>query len=242
MPAVIEIEGLGKKYSSASGDTWAVRDLDLAVPAGCVYGLLGRNGAGKTTTLRALSGLVQADEGHISIFGEACPAKLPKVVRRLGVYIDGVNLDPTLSGRRNLEVLGRLRRIPSARVDEVLELVGLGSRGRDRLSSYSLGMRHRLGIASALLGHPDLLVLDEPTNGLDPAGIVAIRDLIRSLNSQAATTVLLSSHQLGEVAALCDRVAIMAGGRLRAEGTPEEIAGDITVEALESAFMELTNG
>lgn len=237
----VEVVGLGKRFRSANGWHWAVRGLDFSVPQGSIFGLLGRNGAGKTTTMQSLVGLAGPDEGRIEILGVSCPEGISSVIARVGAVIEGPNLDPSFSGRRNLEVLARLRQISVERIDEVLEIVDLASRAGDPLASYSLGMRGRLGLAAALLGGPDLLILDEPTNGLDPVGIVATRDLLRRLNKEHGTTILLSSHQLGEVAALCDRVAILHNGCVRVEGTPESLTNGAHEGDFESAFMELTS-
>jgi len=231
----IEIQGLGKVYRTPSGPRWAVRGLDLSVPTGAIYGLVGRNGAGKTTTLRVLLGLVRADEGRALAQGMMVPQQLPGIMGQVGSLIDGPGLHPTFSGRRNLEVLGRLHRISRKRIDETLAIVDLADRAEEPLLSYSTGMRQRLAVAAALLTKPTLLILDEPTNGLDPGGIVAFRDLLRSLNEDHGVTILLSSHQLTEVARLCHRLAIIHAGEVRAEGTPQTLSssgpagGDVVV-------------
>jgi ABC-2 type transport system ATP-binding protein len=233
--AAIEVQGLGKVYRTPAGPRWAVRGLDLSVPTGTIYGLLGRNGAGKTTTLRVLLGLVRADEGRALVQGMSVPQQLPSIMGEIGSVVDGPRLHPTFSGRRNLEVLGRLHRISRTRIDETLAIVDLADRAREPLSSYSTGMRQRLAVAAALLTKPTLLILDEPTNGLDPGGVVALRDLLRSLNEDHGVTILLSSHQLTEVARLCHRLAIVHAGEVRAEGTPRTLlssqpaGGDVVV-------------
>ncbi|GAB2925332.1 ABC transporter ATP-binding protein [Rhodococcus aerolatus] len=211
--SVLVTRGLTKRY----GRVTAVSGVDLDVRRGDVFGFLGANGSGKTTTVRMLLGLVLATSGSIELLGEPMPKRRRSVLPRVGALIEGPAHQDRLSGRANLLALdaagpgsGRGRR---ARVDTVLEQVGLGEVGRRPVGKYSLGMRQRLGLAGALLRAPDLLVLDEPTNGLDPQGIREIRDLLLELNA-AGTTIFLSSHLLAEVEQLCTRVAVLDGGRL----------------------------
>jgi ABC-2 type transport system ATP-binding protein len=211
----VRTEGLTKRY----GDVTAVDALDLTVRPGEVYGFLGPNGAGKTTTLRMLLGLVRPTSGTIRVLGEP-PGRLDGV----GALIEGPAFYPYLSGRDNLRVLARYTGTPAVRIDVVLDLVDLADRAGDRYETYSLGMKQRLGVAAALLKDPRLLVLDEPTNGLDPAGMADMRALIRRLGA-AGCTVLLSSHLLGEVQQICDRVGVIANGRLVAESTVAELRG-----------------
>jgi ABC-2 type transport system ATP-binding protein len=199
--------------------------LDLTVPEGGVFGFLGPNGSGKTTTIRCLLGLARPSAGSCRVFGADCTSELPKVIARIGSLVETPALFPNFSGRRNLTLLARMYRIENARVDAALEEVGLASRARDRVKNYSLGMRQRLGIAAALLKEPDLLVLDEPANGLDPAGIKEVRELLRSLASEGRT-IFVSSHILSEVQQVCDRVAILANGRLITTGPVEEVLSD----------------
>jgi ABC-2 type transport system ATP-binding protein len=211
----------------------AVDGLDLAVEPGGVFGFLGPNGSGKTTTIRMLLGLVGADSGRLSLFDRPVPAELPAVIDRIGALVETPLFFPNFSGRLNLELLSDLAGLPRSRVGEVLEQVGLAGRADDRVRGYSLGMRQRLGIAAALLKRPALLILDEPTNGLDPAGIREIRELIRSLGS-SGTTVFLSSHLLNEVEQVCDRVAILSHGRCVASGSVADVlatrsAGELRV-------------
>ena len=198
--------------------------MDLTVdPAdGAVHGFLGPNGSGKTTTLRVLLGLVRADAGTVTLFGEPVPGRLHTVVSRVGSIVESPQFFANFSGRRNLELLGAVGGIPRSRVDEVLDRVGLHGRGDDRVKGYSLGMRQRLAIAGALLKSPELLILDEPTNGLDPAGIREIRELIRELGN-SGVTVLLSSHLLSEVQAVCDAVTIAVRGRTIAAGPVADV-------------------
>jgi ABC-2 type transport system ATP-binding protein len=220
---VIEVSGAHKVYRRwRRPPERAVDGLDLAVEAGGVFGFLGPNGSGKTTTIRMLLGLVGADTGRLTLFGRSVPDELPAVIGRVGALVESPLFFPNFSGRLNLELLSDLAELPRQRVDEVLEQVGLADRARDRVKGYSLGMRQRLGIAAALLKQPELLILDEPTNGLDPAGIREIRELIRSLGS-SGTTVFLSSHLLGEVEQVCDRVAILSRGRCVAAGSVADV-------------------
>jgi ABC-2 type transport system ATP-binding protein len=228
-PAVIETAGLRKVYRSLAGRrVVAVDDLDLVVPAGGVHGFLGPNGSGKTTTIRMLLGLARPTRGDMRLFGEQVPARLPAVMDRVGAVVEEPKFVPTFSGRRNLQLLARPLGIPASSVDAALEQVGLAARDRDRYGGYSLGMRQRLAIAATLLKSPDLLILDEPTNGLDPAGIRDIRDMIRGLG-ESGVTVLLSSHILAEVQQVCRSVSIIGNGRLLASGPVEDLVGDNTL-------------
>jgi ABC-2 type transport system ATP-binding protein len=220
---VIEVEGLRKTYRRLRGGTvTAVDGLDLTVPEGGVFGFLGPNGSGKTTTIRCLLGLVRSTQGRCQVLGAEVPAALPKVIGRVGSIVESPTLFPTFSGRRNLELLAGVGRIDRARVGPALERVGLADRGGDLVRTYSLGMKQRLGIAAALLKDPQLLILDEPANGLDPAGIKEMRDLLRSLGAEGRT-VFVSSHILSEIEQMCDRVAILARGKLVTAGPVREV-------------------
>jgi ABC-2 type transport system ATP-binding protein len=216
-PIVVTHE-LTKRY----GRHTAVDAVNLTVRPGEVYGFLGPNGAGKTTTLRMLVGLVRPTAGAARVLGGR-PGD-PSVLRRLGALIEGPGFYPYLSGRDNLRVLARYNRLGEVEVERALDQVDLRARGDDAFRSYSLGMKQRLGVAAALLGEPDLLILDEPTNGLDPGGMAEVRALVRRLAGQGRT-VLLSSHLLGEVQQVCDRVGVIDGGRLLAESTVAELRG-----------------
>ena len=223
MAAVIEIEGLRKSYRRLHGGrTVAVDHLDLSVPAGGVFGFLGPNGAGKTTTIRCLLGLVRPTGGAMRLLGADPRRSLATVIGRVGSLVEAPALFPGFSGRRNLLLLGGTLGIGPVAVDAALERVGLAGRARDLVKSYSLGMRQRLGVAAALLRDPELLILDEPANGLDPAGIKEVRELLRRLGDEGRT-VFVSSHLLSEVQQMCDRVAILARGRLIAEGPVREV-------------------
>jgi ABC-type multidrug transport system ATPase subunit len=200
----------------------AVDRLNLSVRRGEVYGFLGPNGAGKTTTLRMLLGLVRATSGTARVLGEA-PGD-PESLARVGAMVEEPAFYPYLSGRDNLRVITRYVGCPEDGIDAALDAVGLLQRGGDRFKAYSQGMRQRLGVAAALLKDPELLILDEPTNGLDPAGMADMRTLIRTLGS-GDRTVLLSSHLLGEVQQVCDRVGVISNGALIAEGRVDELRG-----------------
>jgi ABC-2 type transport system ATP-binding protein len=221
--AVIEIAALRKEYRSLRGRrTVAVEGLDLTVEAGGVFGFLGPNGSGKTTTIRCLLGLVAPTSGTCRLFGKDSQHDLASVIRHVGAVVETPALFPTMSGRRNLELLGSLYGIGHTKVDEVLEITGLRGRDRDLVKNYSLGMRQRLGIAASLLKDPHLLILDEPANGLDPAGIREVREMLRRLGSEGRT-VFVSSHILSEVQHTCDRVAILARGRCVASGPVADV-------------------
>ncbi|MGH9085639.1 MAG: ABC transporter ATP-binding protein [Acidimicrobiales bacterium] len=216
--AVIEVRSLRKEYRAGRGRRSVALDgVDFEVPAGGVFGFLGPNGAGKTTTIRCLLGLVRPTAGHALVLGVDPQVHYDRIQRRVGALIETQALVPWFSGRRNLVHLGDLHRLPRSRVAEVLDLVGLGDRADDLVRTYSLGMRQRLGIAAALLKDPELLILDEPANGLDPEGIVEVRRLLRQLGAEGRT-VFVSSHQLAEVQQMCDQVAVLAHGRCVAAG------------------------
>jgi ABC-2 type transport system ATP-binding protein len=218
MTAVIQIEGLRKTFRTLRGGARVALDgFDMTVEAGQVHGFLGPNGSGKTTTLRTLLGLVGADDGHMSILGHPAPEGLPEVAPRLGAIVESPQFFGNFSGRRTLQLLARAGGVPVERVEAVLAQVGLGDRGNERVKGYSLGMKQRLAVASALLKEPELLILDEPANGLDPAGIREMRDLMREL-STAGVTVLVSSHILAEIQLICDHVTIISRGRRVATG------------------------
>ncbi len=240
--AVIEIEGLRKEFRRLRGHpTVALAGLDLSVPEGGVFGFLGPNGAGKTTTIRCLLGLVRPGGGRLRVLGADSPATLAEVMRRVGSIVETPALFPGFSGRRNLRLLGRLYGLGLGRVDEVLGVVGLAERADDLVRHYSLGMKQRLGIGAALLKDPELLILDEPANGLDPAGIKEVRDLLRRLGGEGRT-VFVSSHLLSEVQQTCDRVAILARGRTVAVGPVGEVLARGRPTTLVVRLAELERG
>lgn len=242
MRGVIQIEGLRKTYRRLRGGTTvAVDGLDLEVREGGVFGFLGPNGAGKTTTIRCLLGLVAPSAGHISLLGADVPRALPAVIRRVGSIVETPALFPRFTGRRNLEVLARIDGIGKNAVDDVLGRVGLGDRGDDLVKTYSLGMKQRLGIGAALLRDPAVLVLDEPANGLDPAGIVEVRELLRRLGAEGRT-VFVSSHLLSEIEQTADRVAILARGRCVREGAVADVLASGGGEGLVVRLRDLGAG
>ncbi|MFE2956912.1 ABC transporter ATP-binding protein [Nocardia tengchongensis] len=220
--AIAVTDRLTKRY----GSHLAVDAVGMTVHRGEIYGFLGPNGAGKTTTLRMLTGLIRPSSGSATVLGRA-PGD-PDALRRMGVLIEGPGFYPYLSGRDNLRVLARYRGVGDDAVADALDRVALSARGGDRFRTYSLGMKQRLGVAAALLGRPDLLILDEPTNGLDPAGMADMRELITGLAADGHT-VVLSSHLLSEVQEICDRVGVISGGRLLTESTVRELRGQASL-------------
>jgi ABC-2 type transport system ATP-binding protein len=230
----VSVDGLTKRYGAVT----AVDHLTFDVEPGVVTGFLGPNGAGKTTTLRMLLGLVTPTAGRALIDGRPY-AELAEPRRVVGAVLEATGFHPGRCGRDHLRVLAEAAGIPRSRVDVVLERVGLTDVAQWRVGGYSLGMRQRLGLASALLGDPRLLVLDEPANGLDPAGMAELRDLLRGLADEGRT-VLMSSHVLSEVAQTVDRVVIVAGGALRHAGPLAELIA-ANGESLEAAFLRLTS-
>jgi ABC-2 type transport system ATP-binding protein len=230
--SVVSAESLTKRF----GEIVAVDDLTFALEAGTVTGFLGPNGAGKTTTMRLLLGLAEPSAGDARVFGRRY-RDLEEPTRLVGAVLESNDFDPGRSGRDHLRALGLAAEIPWSRVDEVLELVELAADAGRRVKTYSLGIRQRLGLAAALLGEPELLVLDEPANGLDPAGVHWLRGFMRSF-AEGGRTVLVSSHVLAEVAQVVDHVMIIDRGRLVAAARLEELtAGGDT---LEEVYLGLT--
>ena len=220
---VIEIEGLRKEYRGRGRTRVAAIDnLDLAIPESGVFGFLGPNGSGKTTTIRCVLGLVRPTRGRLRLLDRPVPGELRDAIRRVGAIVETPALFPTMTGRENLRLLAAVDRIGDRRVEEVLGAVGLDERAGDVVRKYSLGMRQRLALAAALLKDPELLILDEPANGLDPAGIRQVRALMRQLADEGRT-VFVSSHILSEIEHTCDRVAILSHGRCVAQGTVREV-------------------
>ena len=221
--AAIEAQKLSKRFRSLV----AVDGVDLCVEEGQVFGFLGPNGAGKTTTMRMLLGLIAPSEGEVRIFGRELARDFKRAIAPVGALIEGAAFYPFLSARSNLDLFAGIsgRRDP-ARREAVLEQVGLASRADERVSGYSQGMRQRLGLALAMLERPRLLILDEPTNGLDPQGSREIRELVRRVRDEDGTTVVVSSHLLSEMEEICDRVAIIARGRLLRVGPLADVVGD----------------
>ena len=218
----IEAYSLTKVYRTRNGKRAAVEGLDLRVPVGGIHGFLGPNGSGKTTTIRMLLGLIAADSGHVRIFDHEVPLAISQVIDRVGAIVEQPKFFPGFSGQKNLELIAHAIGARQRRVDKVLNEVGLGRRSGDKFRHYSLGMKQRLAIAATLLKDPDLLIFDEPTNGLDPAGIHDIRAMMRHL-AQRGKTVLVSSHILAEVQQIANTVTIISQGRLIAEGNVSDI-------------------
>jgi ABC-2 type transport system ATP-binding protein len=217
---VIETRGLTKRFGSRT----AIDAVDLRVPAGCAFGFLGPNGAGKTTMIRMLLGLTRASAGSMSLLGRPVPAERGRALARVGAIIEEPRFVPHLSGRENLEIVAAVRGPEAAeRIAPSLARVGLGDRADEKVRRYSLGMRQRLGVARCLLADPQLLILDEPTNGLDPGGIQEFRLMIREMVEQEGRTVFISSHLLDEVEKICDAAAIVDRGRVISQGPIGEL-------------------
>lgn len=224
MAAPLEIEAISKSY----GKTLAVSELSLFVPQQSVYGFLGPNGAGKSTTIRMVLGLQRPDRGTISLFGHPQSAARMASLRRVGSLVESPSLYQHLTGRENLELHRRLLSLSTDSIDEVLKTVELTSVADRLVRTYSLGMKQRLGLAQALLGNPELLILDEPTNGLDPAGIHEVRSLLINLVNRRDVTVFISSHLLSEIEQIATHLAIISEGVLRFEGTQQELRARAT--------------
>ncbi|HEX6684322.1 MAG TPA: ABC transporter ATP-binding protein [Candidatus Limnocylindrales bacterium] len=222
MTSVLEINGLRKTYRARGGPRRALDGFDMQVEAGQVHGFLGPNGSGKTTTLRTLLGLIRADGGRMRILGQEVPKALPQVAGLVGAIVESPQFFPNFTARDTLSLLCDAGNVEQTRVGWALELVGLTDRSRDKVKSFSLGMKQRLAVASALLKQPKLLILDEPANGLDPGGIREMREMMARL-SEGGMTVVLSSHILSEVQIICDNVTIISLGRRVAAGPVSEV-------------------
>jgi ABC-2 type transport system ATP-binding protein len=231
----VETHGLTKSF----GQNVAVNDVELRVPRGCAFGYLGPNGAGKTTLIRVLLGLTEVDSGTMSLLGHEVPKHRDIALARVGAIVDEPRFHAHLTGRQNLEILSASREPESRRrIAPALERVGLSQRADDRVAEYSMGMRQRLGVAACLIGDPQLLMLDEPMNGLDPAGMQDMREMIKSLVEEGRT-VVLSSHLLDEVERTCDAVAIVDKGRVIRQGSISELlAGSSLVVEIECSDSE----
>lgn len=237
---IIETKNLTKSY----GHFTAVSHLDLHIKKGSVYGFLGPNGAGKSTTMKMFLGLTQPSAGSFRIDKKSYPKDRVAILKEIGSFIEAPAFYGNLSGEENLDIIRKILGLPKSSVDDALELVGL-SQFRKRLAKkYSLGMKQRLGLAGALLGRPPILILDEPTNGLDPVGIHEIRTLIKSLPDQYDCTVLVSSHLLSEVELMADDIGILNHGRLLFEGTIQELRASahdsgFPTDNLEDTFLAM---
>lgn len=228
MNNIVTTEHLTKKYKSFI----AVNDVSLHIRKGSIYGFLGPNGAGKSTTMKMLLGLTAPTKGVFTIDGKQFPADRIPILKEIGSFIESPSFYANLTGRENLDIIRRILELPKSAVDDALELVGL-SEFADRLAKkYSLGMKQRLGLAGALLGRPPILILDEPTNGLDPSGIHEIRNLIKSLPDLYDCTILISSHMLSEIELIADDIGILNHGHLLFEGSLDELQQ----HALQSGF------
>lgn len=240
---IIETKHLTKTY----GDFTAVSGIDLHIPKGEVYGFLGPNGAGKSTTMKMLLGLTKPTSGSFTIDGKQYPENRTEILKEIGSLIEAPAFYGNLTGEENLEILRRILGLPKSDVLEALEIVGL-TQVRKRLArNYSLGMKQRLGLAGAIIGKPPILILDEPTNGLDPVGIHEIRTLIRSLPERFGCTVLVSSHLLSEIELMADTIGILNHGRLLFEGTMAGLQASAAslgypTDNLEEMFLALIDG
>ena len=239
----IETSGLTRRFGSAA----AVEDVSLRVPTGSVYGFLGLNGAGKTTTIRLLLGLLRPTRGIVTLLGRSMPTHRIENLRDIGSLIETPSVYPHLTGRENLEAVRRILGAPAAATSRALVTVGLGGAESKLVREYSLGMKQRLGLAQCLLGDPRLLVLDEPTNGLDPGGIQEVRDLVRRLPAERGTTVFLSSHILSEVEQVATHIGVIHRGRIRFQGTvasvldPLETLLELRVDAPADVLLDLSS-
>ena len=232
---ILEIKNLSKKC----GSSYRVKNLSMSIPKSCVYGFLGPNGAGKTTTLKMILGLIKKDAGEIKMFGEDVSAKnLLSLLHKTGSLIENPGGYPHLSGLENMQIIAKLKGVNESEIEKALKTVRLYEQKDKKLGAYSLGMKQRLGIAMALLGDPKFLILDEPSNGLDPAGIMEIRNLITSLPKERDITVLISSHLLNEIEQMADYVGIIHQGQMLYQGKLSEL--ESTGENLEQIFLELT--
>jgi ABC-2 type transport system ATP-binding protein len=220
MEKIVEIEGLTKVFSNARG----IHDVTMTVERGDIYGFFGPNGAGKTTVMKIMTGLSRANKGKVRLFGYDVATHFEQAMAKVGVLIETAEAYTYMSGRRNLELAARFYpEVNNRRLDEVLEIVGLSAFQHEKVSQYSLGMKQRLGLASAILSKPELLILDEPTNGLDIEGMVQIREIILKLAKEEQITFLISSHLIHEMELMCNRIGIIYGGKLIREGVPSEL-------------------
>ena len=208
---VLEVKGVKKKL----GKREIIKGLDLSVNEGEIFGFLGPNGAGKTTTIRMLVGLISPNEGEIVVCGKSVLSEKEQALKNVGAVVENPELYKYLSGRENLMQIARTRKVSKEEVEELIDLVGLKDRIDDKVRKYSLGMKQRLGLAAALIGDPKLLILDEPTNGLDPSGIIDFRDVVKKASRERGMAVFISSHILSEVQNLCDRVAFINNGVIK---------------------------
>lgn len=237
MKEIVKTNGLTKRYK----DTLSVNDLNMNVKEGRIYGFLGPNGAGKSTTLKMLLNLVRPTAGEIDIFGKRlCAQSRNDILKDTGSLIESPSFYGHLTGRENLEILQTILDVPRKNIDEVLRIVRLDRQQNKKVSAYSLGMKQRLGLAGALLSYPKLLILDEPTNGLDPAGIQEMRELIKSLPKQYGMTVIVSSHLLSEIDQMVEDIGIIANGKMMYQGPLNLLHETDKTKSLEEIFLDLT--
>ncbi len=237
MNIIAETHDLTKRY----GDNLSVSELNMKVREGSIYGFLGPNGAGKSTTLKMLLGLVNPSGGSMELFGEKVTGKNRiKVLRQIGSLIESPSYYGNLTARENLKIYTSILGLPEENIDKVLDIVRLDKKSKKRVSAFSLGMKQRLGLAGALISFPKLLVLDEPTNGLDPSGIQEMRALIRSLPEKYGMTVIISSHLLSEIDKIVDDIGIISCGKLMYQGTLENLHNMDASKSLEEIFLDLT--
>ena len=220
MSFAIETRDLNYSYAR---DRKSVNNLSLQVPSGSIYGFLGPNGAGKTTTIRLLTGMLLSDKDNVFIQGKSLQKNLPEIFSSMGTLIEMPSLYLHLSGKENLRLIATMRGIPRNRIDDALHTAGLAAVANKKAKQYSLGMKQRLGIAMAMLSDPELLILDEPANGLDPTGIIEVRELLIRLNKERGKTIFVSSHLLGEVEKTCTHIGIIHHGIMRYNGTLEQM-------------------
>jgi len=231
---IIDIQGLSKTYKNNRG----IDNITLQVHRGDIYGFFGSNGAGKTTVMKILTGLVRADRGSVRLFGLDPAQRYEDAMKHVGVLIEKAEAFEYMSGYKNLELAARLYpQLPKSRIDEVLELTGLAANKKEKVGGYSLGMKQRLGIAAAILSKPKLLILDEPTNGLDIEGMVEIRELITQLAREEQITFFLSSHLISEMEKICNRIGIIHHGKLIREGGMAELL-QASEQSLETYFVQ----
>lgn len=240
MNNIVTTEHLTKKYKSFI----AVKDVSLHIRKGSIYGFLGPNGAGKSTTMKMLLGLTTPTEGVFTIDGKRFPADRIPILKEIGSFIESPSFYANLTGRENLDIIRHILELPKSAVDDALELVGLSEFGDRLAKKYSLGMKQRLGLAGALLGRPPILILDEPTNGLDPSGIHEIRNLIKSLPTLYDCTILISSHMLSEIELIADDIGILNHGHLLFEGSLDELRqyalrSGFAADNLEDMFLSM---
>lgn len=218
---IIQTENLSFSYSKKKH---VLNKVNINVPKGAIYGFLGPNGAGKSTTMQLLTGILSSPEQNISVFGKELNSQMPHVFSKIGALVESPSLYLHLSGKDNLRCITKLKEVSESKIPEVLELVGLSENGNEKVKHYSLGMKQRLAIAMTLLGEPELLLLDEPVNGLDPTGMTAIRELLVKLNKEKGITVFISSHLLAEVEKMCTHIGIIHKGEIKFEGTMQALS------------------